>query len=43
MTVDPSTQPPTQLSSDIIAAKREQIERLLKRLRAGEDFSTLAK
>ena len=43
MTVDPSTRPPTPLSTNMIALKRERIDELLKRLRNGEDFSTLAK
>jgi parvulin-like peptidyl-prolyl isomerase len=43
MTVDPSTRPPTPLSTNTVALKRKQIDELLKRARAGEDFATLAK
>jgi peptidyl-prolyl cis-trans isomerase C len=43
LTMDPSTQPPTPLSADQVAAKRKQIDDLLKRVKAGEDFATLAK
>jgi parvulin-like peptidyl-prolyl isomerase len=43
MTIDPSTRPPTALSSNTIAAKRKQIDDLRKRILAGEDFATLAK
>jgi len=41
MTQDPTTQAP--LSADQVAAKRKQIDDLLKRARAGEDFATLVK
>jgi foldase protein PrsA len=41
-TVDPSTRPPTPLSTNTIALKRKQIDDLLKRARAGEDFAALA-
>lgn len=40
LTVDPSTRTP--LPDDQIAAKRKQIDDLLKRARAGEDFAKLA-
>jgi parvulin-like peptidyl-prolyl isomerase len=40
LTIDPATQSP--LSADQVAAKRKQIDGLLKRARAGEDFATLA-
>lgn len=40
LTMDPSTHQP--LSDDAIAAKRKQIDALLKRVQAGEDFATLA-
>jgi parvulin-like peptidyl-prolyl isomerase len=43
MTMDPTAQPPTPLSPDQVAAKKKQIEDLLKRARAGEDFAALAK
>lgn len=43
MTVDPSTRPPTPLSTNAIALKRQQIDGLLKRARAGEDFASLAR
>ncbi len=43
MTVDPSTRPPTPLSTNAVTLKRKQIDDLLKRARAGEDFATLAK
>jgi foldase protein PrsA len=43
MTVDPTTRPPTPLSTNMVALKRQQIGDLLKRVRAGEDFSALAK
>jgi parvulin-like peptidyl-prolyl isomerase len=41
MTVDPATR--TQLSTNTVAAKRKQIDDLLKRVKAGEDFAKLAK
>jgi peptidyl-prolyl cis-trans isomerase C len=41
MTIDPTTQTP--LTDDQQKAKRKQIEDILKRVRAGEDFATLAK
>jgi parvulin-like peptidyl-prolyl isomerase len=41
MTVDPSTKTP--LDTNTVAAKRKQIDDLLKRARAGEDFATLAR
>jgi len=41
MTIDPATKQP--LPADQIAIKRKQIDDLLKRVRAGEDFATLAK
>ena len=43
MTMDPTAQPPAPLSADQVAAKRKQIDDLLKRARAGEDFAALAK
>ena len=43
LTIDPSTRPPTPLSTNTIAAKRKQIDELLKRAKAGEDFGALAK
>jgi len=43
MTVDPSSHPPTPLSTNMIALKRQQIDALLKRAQAGEDFSALAR
>jgi parvulin-like peptidyl-prolyl isomerase len=39
--IDPATHQP--LSTNTIAAKRQQIEELRKRILAGEDFATLAK
>jgi len=41
LTIDPETRTP--LATNTIAAKRAQIDDLLKRVRAGEDFSALAK
>jgi peptidyl-prolyl cis-trans isomerase C len=41
LTMDPTTRAP--LSADQIAAKRKQIDGLLKRVNAGEDFATLAR
>ncbi|HEY4416618.1 MAG TPA: peptidylprolyl isomerase [Verrucomicrobiae bacterium] len=41
MTMDPTTRAP--LATNEIADKRKQIDDLLKRARAGEDFATLAK
>ena len=41
MTIDPATQAP--LSADQVTAKRKQIDALLVRARAGEDFATLVK
>ncbi len=40
LTIDPATKTP--LSDEQVKAKRKQIEDLLKRARAGENFSTLA-
>ncbi|HEY1718884.1 MAG TPA: peptidylprolyl isomerase [Verrucomicrobiae bacterium] len=40
MTMDPTTRQP--LPADQVAAKRKQIDAILKRIRAGEDFSKLA-
>jgi parvulin-like peptidyl-prolyl isomerase len=41
MTVDPSTR--TQLPTNAVAAKRKQMDDLVKRIKAGEDFDKLAK
>jgi parvulin-like peptidyl-prolyl isomerase len=41
MTVDPETRSP--LATNVVAAKRKQIDDLLKRAQAGEDFAALAK
>jgi parvulin-like peptidyl-prolyl isomerase len=41
MTIDPSTRTP--LSTNTIAAKRKQIDDLLKQIRGGADFAALAK
>jgi len=41
LTVDPSSRTP--LADDQVKAKRKQIDDLLKRARAGEDFATLAR
>ena len=41
MTVDPETRAP--LATNAVAAKRKQIDDLLKRAQAGEDFAALAK
>ncbi|MEI8290323.1 MAG: peptidylprolyl isomerase [Verrucomicrobiota bacterium] len=41
MTIDPATRTP--LSTNAVAAKRKQIESLLKRVNGGEDFAKLAK
>jgi parvulin-like peptidyl-prolyl isomerase len=43
MTIDPSTRPPTPLSTNTIAAKRKQIEDIRKQILAGADFATLAR
>ena len=43
MTSDPSTRPPTPLSTNMIAAKRKQIDDLLKQIKGGADFATLAR
>ena len=43
MTIDPSSRPPTPLTTNTIAAKRKQIDDLLKRAKAGEDFGAMAK
>ncbi len=40
LTMDPATRAP--LSADQVAAKRKSIDNLLKRVKAGEDFATLA-
>jgi parvulin-like peptidyl-prolyl isomerase len=42
MTIDPSTQPPTPLPTNAVAAKRKLIDDLLKRARSGENFTNLA-
>jgi peptidyl-prolyl cis-trans isomerase C len=42
MTIDPSSRPPASLSTNTVAAKRKQIDDLLKRAKAGEDFAKLA-
>jgi parvulin-like peptidyl-prolyl isomerase len=41
MTIDPETRQP--LTTNTVAAKRQQIQDLRKRILAGEDFATLAK
>ncbi len=41
LTMDPTTKMP--LSTNAVAAKRKQIEDLLKRIKGGEDFATLAR
>jgi parvulin-like peptidyl-prolyl isomerase len=41
MTIDPDTRAP--LPTNTVAAKRKQIDDILKRVQAGEDFATLAK
>lgn len=41
MTMDPASRMP--LSTNVVAAKRKQADELLKRVKAGEDFATLAK
>ncbi len=41
MTIDPATGAP--LSTNTVASKRKQAEDLLKRVKAGEDFGTLAR
>ena len=41
MTVDPATR--TQLPTNTVAAKRKQIDDLLKQVKAGKDFAALAK
>ena len=42
LTIDPNTQPPTPLPEAQIQAKKKQIDDILKRARAGEDFAKLA-
>jgi parvulin-like peptidyl-prolyl isomerase len=42
MTIDTSTQPPTPLPTNAVAAKRKQIDDLLNQIRGGADFATLA-
>lgn len=41
-TIDPTTRPPSPLSTNTIAAKRKQADDLQKRAAAGEDFAKLA-
>ena len=43
MSVDPATRPPTPLATNTVAAKRKQIDDLLKQVKAGGDFAALAK
>jgi parvulin-like peptidyl-prolyl isomerase len=43
MTIDPTTQPPTPLATNVIAQKRKQIEDIRKRILAGADFSEMAR
>jgi parvulin-like peptidyl-prolyl isomerase len=43
MTIDPSTRPPTPLSTNAIAQKRKQIENIRQQIVSGADFATLAK
>jgi peptidyl-prolyl cis-trans isomerase C len=42
MTIDPSTRPPSPLATNVVAAKRKQIDDLLKQIRGGADFAALA-
>jgi len=42
MTIDPSARQPIPLSTNAVAAKRKQIDDLLKRAKAGEDFAKMA-
>lgn len=42
MTIDPSSRPPSALSTNVVAAKRKLAEDILKRANAGEDFAKLA-
>ena len=43
LTINTNTTPPTPLATNTVILKREQIEDILSRARAGEDFSALAK
>jgi len=43
LTINTNNTPPTPLDTNTIAAKRAQIDGLLKRVRAGEDFGTVAR
>ena len=43
LTINTNTTPPSPLATNTVLIKREQIDDLLRRARAGEDFSALAK
>ena len=43
LTINTNTTPPTPLATNAVMLKREQIEDILSRARAGEDFTALAK
>ncbi len=42
LTIDPSTRPPTPLSTNAVAAKRKLADDIVRRANAGEDFAKLA-